>query len=92
MGNIGLTGERRLYCEHQMMFHAGLVPVSQRSRFDACFDKLFFPMYREEKNFCCGIGQREFVYRVNSIQNRHADISHNVAAGFAADARVMEIQ
>jgi len=77
LGNVGLTGEHRSYRGHQMMFHAGLLHVSQRSRLQACFDKLSFPMYREEKNFCCGTGRPEFVCRVNSSQNRHADISHN---------------
>src|SRR5580765_4507936 len=34
-------------------------------------------MYRHEYELCCGTEFSELMQSVNSVQNRHADISHN---------------
>ncbi len=77
LGNVGLTGERRFYRRHQMALHAELLHVAQRSRLHAGLDELFFSVYRQENNLCCGTGCLELEHRVNSTQYWHADVSHD---------------
>ena len=60
-----------------MVLQPELSHVSQRSCFHACLDELFCRMYCHEYKPCCGTQFPELVQSVNSVQNRHAYISHD---------------
>ncbi len=74
---VGPTSEHRMYRGHQMVFHGGLLHVPQRPCVFACLDELWFGMHGQEDEYRCATSLHEFTHGVDSVQNRHADISHN---------------
>ena len=88
-----MASEHRFYRRHQVVFQPKLSHVSQRSCFQACLDELFCRMYCHEYKLCFGTQFPELAQSVNSVQNRHADISHNDVrmepAGFCYQSRTI---
>src|SRR5579864_161641 len=72
-----MTGQRGLYCVYQIAFHAGLLPISQRSCFQLCLDENFLRMHRQEKEYCIGTGLPEIAYSIDSGQNRNTNVIYN---------------
>ena len=66
---VRMTGQRWLYCVHQMAFHAALLHISQRSCLsEGAFDEDFPRIHRQENEYCIRTGLSEFGYTTTSVE------------------------